>query len=156
MKLGHTIAIAAASLLAVCSAVVGAFAAPAAPSFAKLNARVIDTYVILRFQKLAKASGKLAEDMARTCDGDPKAAAAVKKDFADAALAWGGVEFLRFGPMSEVGRPERLDYSPDPRGVTQRQVAALISKRDATALEPATLAKKSAAVQGLSAIELLL
>ena len=80
----------------------------------------------------------------------------MKKDFADTVLAWAAVEFLRFGPMSQVGRPERFDFWPDPRGVTQRQVAALIAKRDATALDPAVLAKKSAAVQGLSALEVLL
>ena len=48
----------------------------------------------------------------------------VKKDFADTVLAWAAVEFLRFGPMSQIGRPERFDFSPDPRGVTQRQVSA--------------------------------
>jgi predicted lipoprotein len=134
----------------------GTIAAPAAPSFEKLNARVIDKYVLPRFGALAKTSGKLADDLKRTCDGDAKAARAVRQDYADAVLAWGAVEFLRFGPMSEVGRPERFDFSPDPRGVTQRQVAGLVSKRDATALEPAMLGKKSAAVQGLSALEVLL
>ena len=133
-----------------------AIAAPAAPAFSKLNARVIDNYVIPRFASLAKASGKMADDIARVCDGDAKAPAALKKDFADTALAWGGVEFLRFGPMAEVGRPERIDFWPDPRGVAQRQVALLTNKRDPSALDPTTLAKKSAAVQGLSAIELLL
>ena len=81
---------------------------------------------------------------------------AVKQDFADTVLAWAAVEFLRFGPMSQIGRPERFDFFPDPRGVTQRQVGALVAKRDATALDPATLAKKSAAVQGLAALEVLL
>ncbi len=81
---------------------------------------------------------------------------ALKKDFADTVLAWAAVEFLRFGPMSQIGRPERFDFWPDPRGVTLRQVNALIAKRDASALDPAALAKKSAAVQGLSALEILL
>jgi predicted lipoprotein len=139
-------------LAAVAPATVGQ-AAPASPSFTKLNARVIDSYVIPGFTRLATASGKLAENLSRTCEGNAKAAKAVKKDFADTVVAWAAVEFLRFGPMSQIGRPERFDFWPDPRGVTQRQVAALIAKRDATALDPALLAKKSAAVQGLSALE---
>jgi uncharacterized protein len=145
-------------LAAICllAAVTLVHAAPAAPSFPKLNAGVIDTYVLPRFKRLTETSGKLAEDLARTCEGDRMAAAAVKTDFADTVLAWAAVEFLRFGPMSQIGRPERFDFSPDPRGVTQRQVGALIAKRDASALDPATLAKKSAAVQGLSALEFLL
>jgi predicted lipoprotein len=130
--------------------------APAKPSFAQLNARVIDKYVLPRFERLAKASGKLANDVARLCDGDKNAASSVKTDFADTVLAWGAVEFLRFGPMSQIGRPERFEFWPDPRGVTQRQVNALVAKRDVTAIDPAQLVKKSAAVQGLSAIEVLL
>ena len=109
-----------------------------------------------RFKRLAESSGKLTEDLARACAGNKKAAEALKKDFADTVLAWAAVEFLRFGPMSQIGRPERFDFWPDPRGVTPRQVNALIAKRDASALDAAALAKKSAAVQGLSALEILL
>jgi predicted lipoprotein len=147
-----------ALLLVVIMAVVAPAgrAAPAKPSFAQLNARVIDKYVLPRFKRLAEASGKLAEDVTRLCDGTKNIASAVKTDFADTVLAWGAVEFLRFGPMSQIGRPERFEFWPDPRGVTQRQVSALVAKRDVTALDPAQLAKKSAAVQGLSALETLL
>ena len=151
-----TRSLAALCLLAVVARAGFVHAAPASPTFPKLNARVIDFYVIPGFSRLAKTSGKLAEDLSRTCEGSAKAAKAVKKDFADTVLAWAAVEFLRFGPMSQIGRPERFDFWPDPRGVTQRQVAALIAKRDTTALDPAVLAKKSAAVQGLSALEVLL
>jgi predicted lipoprotein len=143
-------------LLAVVALPPPARAAPAVPSFPKLNARVIDSYVLPRFRRLAESSGKLTEDLARACDGDKKAAEALKKNFADTVLAWAAVEFLRFGPMSPIGRPERFDFWPDPRGVTLRQVNALIAKRDASALDAAALAKKSAAVQGLSALEILL
>jgi uncharacterized protein len=148
--------LAALCLLAVLAPTRAVHAAPASPAFTKLSARVIDSYVIPGFTRLAKTSGKLAENLSRTCEGSAKAAKAVKEDFADTVLAWAAVEFLRFGPMSQIGRPERFDFWPDPRGVTQRQVAALIAKRDATALDPALLAKKSAAVQGLSALEVLL
>src|SRR5204863_437791 len=71
-------------------------------------------------------------------------------------LAWGGVEFLRFGPMATTGRPERFDFWPDPRGFTDRQLRTLIAQRDPAALDPATLEKKSVAVQGLTVLEILL
>ena len=133
-----------------------ACAAPAAPDFPELNARVIDKYVLPRFTALAATSGRLADSLTRACAGEKGAIKAVDRDYADTVLAWAGVEFLRFGPMSQVGVPERFDFWPDPRGVTQRQVAQLVAKHDASALDPATLAKKSAAVQGLSALEVLL
>jgi len=133
-----------------------AWAAPAAPAFAEINARVIDKYVLPRFAGLAETSGRLADGLERVCSGEKGAIKAAEKEYADTVLAWAGVEFLRFGPMSQVGVPERFDFAPDPRGVTQRQVARLVAKRDASALDPAALAKKSAAVQGLSALEVLL
>lgn len=131
-------------------------AAPAPPSYAKLNARVVDGYAIPRFKRFETASGRLAQDLRRLCADEKGALTAVRTSFADAVLAWAEIEFLRFGPMSVVGRPERIVFAPDPRNVTQRQVNALVAKRDAAALDPAALAKKSAAVQGLSAIEVLL
>jgi predicted lipoprotein len=149
-------AIAAVFMLIAIALPLAGHAGPTTPSFPKLNARVIDTYVLPRFQRLELTSASLADNLARTCSSENGAADAAKKAFADTVLAWAAVEFLRFGPMSQIGRPERFDYRPDPRGVTQRQVGALIARRDASALDPAALAKKSAAVQGLSAIELLL
>jgi predicted lipoprotein len=58
--------------------------------------------------------------------------------------------------MSVTGRPERIVFWPDPRGVVQRQLAGMIARRDQSVLEPASLAKKSAALQGLTALEVLL
>src|SRR4029079_8451070 len=60
-----------ARLLVVIMAVVvpAGRAGPANTSFAQLNARVIDKYVLPRFKRLAEASGKLAEDVTRLCDG---------------------------------------------------------------------------------------
>jgi len=143
-------------LLLSLSAMSARAAASAAPSFTALNKRVIDKYALPRFTRLAEASGGLARELARTCDGEAGALAAARKEFAAAALAWAEVEFLRLGPMAEIGRAERFYFWPDPRGVTQRQMNALIAKRDQSALDPAALVGKSAAVQGLGALELLL
>ncbi|HWK34255.1 MAG TPA: imelysin family protein [Hyphomicrobium sp.] len=134
----------------------GAATTAAAPSFTALNKRVIDKYVLPRFTRLAEASGGLTRELVRTCDGDAGALAASRKKFAAAALAWAEVEFLRFGPMAEIGRAERLYFWPDPRGVTQRQVNGVVAKQDQSALDPSALVGKSAAVQGLGALELML
>ena len=107
-------------LLLSLSAMSARAAASAAPSFTALNKRVIDKYALPRFTRLAEASGGLARELARTCDGEAGALAAARKEFAAAALAWAEVEFLRLGPMAEIGRAERFYFWPDPRGVTQR------------------------------------
>jgi len=130
--------------------------APAAPAFPELTASVIDDYVVPRFARLKQATDKLAKDLDAACPGQPRRLTAVRADFDRAALAWAAVAFLRFGPMSVTGRPERFAYWPDPRGVMHRQLRALIARRDPSALNPQELANKSVAVQGLTALEALL
>lgn len=135
---------------------VGGLSASAAPALPQMTARVIDQYVVPRFAELETTSSKLAADIDATCDGKPKRLSAARADFKRTALAWAKVEFLRFGPLSVTGRPERFSYWPDPRGVMRRQLRALIARRDPAALDAETLAKKSAAIQGLPALEALL
>jgi len=70
--------------------------------------------------------------------------------------AWGRVGFLRLAPFAKDNRAERIFFFPDPRGVTLRQVQALLAARDPAATDPAALAEKSVVVQGLGALEFVL
>ncbi len=130
--------------------------AAAAPALPQMTARVIDSYLVPRFAELQTDAAKLATDLDATCNGKPERLTAARADFKRTVLAWAKVEFLRFGPLSVTGRPERFSFWPDPRGVMQRQLRALIAHRDPTALDAAALATKSAAIQGLPALEALL
>jgi hypothetical protein len=121
-----------------------------------MTEKVIDQYVIPRFAALDEATARLAADLDVTCTGKPGRLTAARADFERTALAWAKVEFLRFGPLSVMGRPERFSYWPDPRGVMHRQLRLLIARRDPAALDPDALAEKSAAIQGLTALEALL
>jgi uncharacterized protein len=134
----------------------GVAPAAATPAYPELTKRLIDHYLIPRFERLDDAAQALAGDLEAGCGKEPKRLTTARVDFERTVLAWAGVEFLRFGPMAVTGRPERFAYWPDPRGVTDRQLRALIAHRDPAALNPETLAQKSAAVQGLTVIEALL
>jgi uncharacterized protein len=134
----------------------GAAQAATPPAYPVLTKRLIDHYLVPRFQRLDAAAQALAADLEAGCGKDPKRLTAARADFERTVLAWSGVEFLRFGPMAVTGRPERFAYWPDPRGVTDRQLRELIAHRDAAVLNPQALAQKSAAVQGLTVIEALL
>ena len=70
--------------------------------------------------------------------------------------AWGAVDFVRVGPIMSEHRLERFFFWPDPRGTTARQLAQLLAKRDPAVLQPEMFVKQSAAVQGLSALEILI
>lgn len=110
------------------------------------------------------AVGKMV-DAATALDGalgnwcakpDAAGAARVGEAFTGLALAWSGVEILRFGPLVQANRFERLAFWPDTRGVMPKQVQALIAARDETLLAPGALAGRSVAVQGLPALEYVL
>lgn len=146
--------------------VVAAFgvSAPACAQPPKTHSQMVhdtvDRHVVPRMEKLAATTKALAADLSALCTADDAGRAAAldkaKASFADTVQAWAGVEFLRFGPMGELGRVERFAFWPDTRGILYRQLPPLLAKRDAKLLEPGALGKQSAAVQGLHALELIL
>ena len=75
--------------------------------------------------------------------------------FKDAALSWARIEHLRFGPIADEQRHDRLLFWPDPKGVVRKQVAAVIESADETAFDN-RLATKSVALQGFSALDVVL
>jgi predicted lipoprotein len=121
---------------------------------------VVDHHVIPRVEALASVTGRLSSDLTAVCAASasdaPGKLVTAKQSFAETVKAWGGVEFLRFGPMGEAGRVERFAFWPDTRGIVFRQLPPLLAKRDRKLLEPGELGRQSAAVQGLHALELLL
>lgn len=76
--------------------------------------------------------------------------------FGNVVLAWSRVEYARLGPVIVDHRLERFSFWPDPRGVGLRQVQKLLAEKDQAATDPALLAAKSVAVQGLQALEFVL
>jgi len=138
----------------VCAA--GQGTAHAAQPFATLNEQAIDEYVVPSFEKLESATAKLAETLGESCERPPRQLTAVKNAYKQTVLAWAGVVFLRFGPMGAEARAERFDFSPDPRRVVERQLRKLLARREQDVLDSDVLAKKSVAVQGLPALQILL
>jgi len=132
-------------------------AAPAAPP-ADLGQRLADGYARPAVARLAQQAQDLEKALAAWCGkgGGPAGAPAVRQAFSQTALAWSGVEFLRFGPLVQGNRYERLVFWPDTRVVMQRQVRALLAQADAAALQPGALASRSVAIQGLPALEYVL
>ena len=69
---------------------------------------------------------------------------------------WGKVEPIRFGPVAEEHRYERIFYWPDPKGLGGRQVHEALAKQDQSVTDIGALKGKSVALQGLPALEELL
>jgi hypothetical protein len=109
------------------------------------------------YAALAEETGALKGKVENLCT-EPSTAALneARRAFAAAVAAWSKVEILRFGPVTEDHRFERLFYWPDPKGLGLKQVRDALAKKDEAVTDPAKLAAKSVALQGLPALEDLL
>jgi predicted lipoprotein len=140
-------------------AVLPAEALPIRKSHATTVLDSIDGFIVPRIDTLSRTTAHLAETVQAVCrDGgaNDRARAAAVSSFADTVRAWGGVDFIRFGPVSREHRLERVLFWPDPRATTSRQLNGLVAARKPELLEPGAIARQSVAVQGLTALEILL
>lgn len=143
------------SLLLVVLAVLPGGTVRAASPPAELGQHWIDGYVHPQTTALVQAAGAVDTALSAYCaaPGDAAAYEAVRARVGALAQAWGRIEFLRFGPLVEANRFERFAFFPDPRGLVQKQVGALLAAADAAVLEEGALAARSVAVQGLPALD---
>ncbi|MET1028611.1 MAG: imelysin family protein, partial [Dongiaceae bacterium] len=80
----------------------------------------------------------------------------VRSAFGNLSDAWMAVQLLRFGPLSQSQRLDRISYWPERRSIIDKQLAAFVSAGDKSKLEAASFSNASVAVQGLAAMERLL
>jgi predicted lipoprotein len=117
----------------------------------------IEGFIRPAFHGFAEASDALRRDVGALCatPSDENLGAAREK-FRASVIAFSRIEFVRIGPLSQADRLERLLFWPDRKGIALRQVQAALADKDETAADPAPLAGKSVAMQGLVALEYLL
>ncbi len=130
---------------------------PAAAFDDGIGRRLIEDYGIPATSGFSAETSDLA-GAARTLCAEPSGAAlvTVRGEFRRAAVSYGGVAFLRFGPLVEENRGDRVFFFPDVRGIGLRQIQALIADPGVAMLLPAAMPAKSAALQGLPALEFVL
>lgn len=122
-----------------------------------LGRRLADGYARPAMTALNQQASALHGQLQSWCQ-KPDAAGARQVDAAFGALAqaWSRVAFLRFGPLVQGNRFERLSFWPDTRGVMPRQVQSILAAADPAVLADGALAARSVAVQGLPALEFML
>ncbi len=122
-----------------------------------LGQRLADGYARAAFTDLQQRAGQMQGELKAWCGADGQGSPTrVEAAFGRLVQAWGGVAFLRFGPLVQGNRFERLSFWPDPRGVMPRQVQAVLKAADPALLAEGALAQRSVAVQGLPALEYVL
>jgi len=117
----------------------------------------IDGYIRPVFHQFVGDSASLKSDVATLC-ATPSAAALsrAQAQFKTAVVTYSRLEFLRLGPLGVDDRAERLLFWPDTKGIALKQVQSALASKDPAAADPATLRKKSVAMQGLNALEFVL
>ncbi len=120
-------------------------------------ASAVDGHIMPRLQQLVLSTNTLSLDVANYCEaGSPNDWDKAGSSFKTGVLSWAAVSHLRFGPFELKARARRISFSPDPRGIVWRQLRPVLAKRDEALLQPGILAKQSIAIQGLTALEILL
>ncbi len=122
-----------------------------------IGRRLVEHYGIPATFAFSAEASDLAGAVRALCAAPSDATlATARAQFSGAAAAWGGVTFLRFGPLTEENRGDRAFFFPDVRGIGLRQIQALIADPAAAALTAEAMPAKSAALQGLPALEFTL
>jgi predicted lipoprotein len=117
----------------------------------------LEQYIRPGYTQFAESTEALNQSVAALCRTLSEAALKdTQKAFTATVNAWSLVEPIRFGPVAEQHRYERIFYWPDPKGLGARQVREALGKPDSTVTEAASLSGKSVALQGLPALEYLL
>ena len=124
-----------------------------------LNAgnQILDGFIKPALTTLVTKSAMLEQNLSSFCktpasDGLEH----TKQAFQGVALAFGRVEILRFGPLIEKNRFERLYFWPDRRSRALKRVQRALTERDPTVLKAEQLREKSVALHGLGGLEFLL
>ena len=108
------------------------------------------------YQALATAVDGLQQAFATLCEQkDVASLDAAREQWYQAMTAWGQIEWVKFGPILRNDRHFRLQFWPDRRNLTEAAVNGQLGNPSAT-YDVASIGRKSAAVQGLPALEYLL
>jgi predicted lipoprotein len=117
----------------------------------------IDGFIRPGYESFHETTSDLSQVQTALCATPSQAALdQARKTFGATVDAWSRVEIIRFGPVTEQNRLERVLFWPDRKGTGLRQVQAALAARDANATDAARLAGKSVAMQGLGALEYVL
>lgn len=134
-----------------------AWPASAAVKASDVIGRAIDGFVRPAYVNLDDHAASLTKAIRQLCAAPSEQNLdAARADFSATVDAWSVAEIIAFGPIKENNRLERMLYWPDRKSIGLRQVQATLAAKDPSATDPAQLAGKSVAMQGLGALEYIL
>jgi len=120
-------------------------------------ADAVNNFVRPGYSALHTATRRMEAAIAPMCsEPSIEALDAAHDAFSELVEAWSEIEIIRFGPVVDDNRLERLLFFPDRRGIGLKQVQSVLISKDKSATAQESLINKSVALQGLTALEYLL
>jgi predicted lipoprotein len=120
-------------------------------------AKLVDRFIVPHYQALSLTADAQEKAWAEFCaKPDEMGFEALQRAYLATADSWSQIEFLRYGPIGDEFRAERLSYWPERKNATAKALAPLLEKDGIADLAPELFVKTSVAVQGLPALERLL
>jgi len=122
-----------------------------------INIVVTDELVIPAYQNLESRSLELISATESFCfDLSVPNLDLLKNAYQQSMSAWQAIQHIQFGPITYFNWNYRMQYWPDDRGTSGRQLSSLIASEDETLLVSDSFARQSVGVQGLPALERIL
>ncbi len=117
----------------------------------------LDNHIVPGYRNVHRSAELLVTSFEILCREPSKnSIESVYRKFSELVAAWGLMEHIRFGPVVENNRLERLAFWPDPKGVGRRQIYRSIRTRSPDLHDVSKLRDKSVALQGLTALEVVM
>ena len=124
--------------------------------YARVNAALIETHALPRYERLATATAAFAATAKAFCAGESGTDhEPLRAGLHGAMDAWMGAQHLRFGPVDSRMRGFRFYFWPQARNKVGEAVAELVAADEDDAALAARIGRANVAVQGLLAAEVL-
>ncbi|MEH6579830.1 MAG: imelysin family protein [Amphritea sp.] len=143
------------SLLTVMSGLL--HAVPSSAQWHALNNSIVTVHIVPGYQRFAAASRALETASQQLCkQPDMQQLQRVQQAFQDTMDGWQKIQHLQFGPIENLMRNFSIQFWPDKKNLTSKQLNHLLAEQNPDTLQPDYFRSASIAVKGLPAMERLI
>ena len=122
-----------------------------------IEERAVRDFIVPGYEAFQQSAADQILTMGTLCtNNDQRSLDAARRAFTDLVNRWSHIEIIRFGPVLQQNRLERILFWPDRKSIGLKQIQRVIAQQDETATSVKTLQEKSVALQGLGALEFVL
>ncbi len=131
--------------------------APEKKNTSQWNNAIVDKHIIPAYKALETSTQQLKQSSEDFCKKpDKQGFIQLQSAFINSLAKWQSIQHIRFGPIENSLRDFRYQLWPDKRGKVNKHLNKLLIAKDSKALQGDKFPHGSIAIQGFSALEMLL